>query len=114
MSEVQERGNLKKQIADPEINRKRKIISKSEIDVGKSPSQYSHAPVMLHTLDEQGCIVDVSDYWLEHLGYQRQEVLNKPLTDFMSTDSCLFARKNGILGKGNLKIHNKCSFNFLS
>jgi PAS domain S-box-containing protein len=50
-------------------------------------SLYNHTPVMLHSIDRDGCLVHVSDYWLETLGYAREEVLGRPVTDFMTSDS---------------------------
>jgi PAS domain S-box-containing protein len=48
---------------------------------------YEETPAMLHSLDAQGRIVSVSHYWLEKLGYQRQEVISQPLSAFLSADS---------------------------
>jgi PAS domain S-box-containing protein len=48
---------------------------------------YEETPAMLHSLDAQGCIVSVSHYWLEKLGYERQEVISQPLSAFLSADS---------------------------
>jgi PAS domain S-box-containing protein len=43
---------------------------------------YEHSPVMLETIDEQGCICDVNHAWLEKTGYRREEVIGKP-ADFL-------------------------------
>ena len=48
---------------------------------------YLSTPAMLHTVDSDGRIVDVSDHWLEKLGYQREEVVGRTILDFMSDDS---------------------------
>ncbi|HEY5641447.1 MAG TPA: sigma-54-dependent Fis family transcriptional regulator [Woeseiaceae bacterium] len=45
---------------------------------------YRSTPAMLHTVDGNGLIVTVTDYWLQKLGYSREEVLGRPITDFMS------------------------------
>ena len=47
---------------------------------------YRSTPAMLHTVDGDGLIVTVTDYWLQKLGYTREEVLGRPITDFMSED----------------------------
>jgi PAS domain S-box-containing protein len=39
---------------------------------------------MLHTVDGDGNIVAVTDHWLQKLGYQRDEVVGRPITDFMT------------------------------
>jgi PAS domain S-box-containing protein len=41
---------------------------------------YNRSPVMAHSIDLEGRIVAVSDFWLATLGYQRDEVLGRPVT----------------------------------
>jgi PAS domain S-box-containing protein len=48
---------------------------------------YRATPAMLHTVDSQGRIVHVSDRWLKKLGYRRDEVIGRTITDFMAEDS---------------------------
>jgi len=48
---------------------------------------YEQAPVGYQSLDAEGCLVDVNDYWLEAFGYQRKDVLDKPLADFFTPPS---------------------------
>src|SRR5690606_41879992 len=48
---------------------------------------YRQTPAMLHTVDAEGRIVHVSDRWLAKLGYRREEVLGRPVTDFMAEES---------------------------
>jgi PAS domain S-box-containing protein len=45
---------------------------------------YRWTPAMLHTLDADGHIQTVTDHWLQKLGYTREEVLGRPITDFYS------------------------------
>jgi PAS domain S-box-containing protein len=45
---------------------------------------YRATPAMLHTVDAKGRIVYVSDHWLMKLGYRREEVIGRPITDFLS------------------------------
>ncbi len=45
---------------------------------------YRSTPAMLHTVDGDGRIVTVTDHWLSKLGFKREEVLGRPITDFMS------------------------------
>lgn len=56
-----------------------------------SESRYRHlyeeTPAMLHSVDRQGCIVSVSQYWLEKLGYQQQDVIGQPLDSFIAEAS---------------------------
>ncbi len=48
---------------------------------------YRRTPLPLHALDEDGCIEHVSDAWLDVLGYELDEVVGRPLTDFMTKAS---------------------------
>ena len=45
---------------------------------------YRATPAMLHTVDGDGLIVTVTDHWLQKLGYTRDEVVGRPITDFFS------------------------------
>ncbi len=57
----------------------------------ESESRYRHlyeeTPAMLHSIDQNGLIVSVSHYWLEKLGYQREEVIGQPLLAFLTDKS---------------------------
>ncbi len=46
---------------------------------------YRATPAMLHTVDAEGHVVTVTDHWLRKLGYTRDEVIGRPITDFFST-----------------------------
>jgi PAS domain S-box-containing protein len=50
-------------------------------------SLYHNTPAMLHSINRNGEIVSVSNYWSETLGYPEQEVIGKKLTDFFTKDS---------------------------
>ncbi|AFY58123.1 PAS domain S-box [Rivularia sp. PCC 7116] len=58
-------------------------------------SLYLRTPVMLHSIDKDGRILDVSNYWLDKLGYQREEVIGKRFIQFLTLESRNEAR--GIL-----------------
>ena len=45
---------------------------------------YRSTPAMLHTLDAEGRIMTVTDHWLKKLGYEREEVIGRAVTDFYS------------------------------
>lgn len=53
---------------------------------------YEKTPVMLHSIDADGRIVAASDYILGALGYEREEVLGKFSTDFLTPESAERAR----------------------
>ncbi len=45
---------------------------------------YRATPAMLHTVNGDGLIVTVTDHWLQKLGFRRDEVVGRPITDFFS------------------------------
>jgi diguanylate cyclase (GGDEF)-like protein/PAS domain S-box-containing protein len=53
---------------------------------------YESTPSMLHSIDMQGRILFVSDKWLQTLGYQRDEVVGRLSTDFLTAASTQYAR----------------------
>jgi diguanylate cyclase (GGDEF)-like protein/PAS domain S-box-containing protein len=48
---------------------------------------YEHTPAMLHSLDEEGRILAVSQFWLERLGYSVDEVVGHRATEFLDEPS---------------------------
>ncbi len=49
-------------------------------------SLYNNTPVMMHSLDENGHILEVNQFWLDTLGYDRAEVIGRPVTDFAAPE----------------------------
>ena len=65
---------------------------------------YRSTPAMLHTVDKDGLIVTVTDHWLQKLGFEREEVIGRPITDFFShADRKLYAdgRLTELIGEGS-------------
>jgi PAS domain S-box-containing protein len=56
---------------------------------------YLKTPVMLHSIDAEGNLLDVSDYWLEQMQYRRDEVVGRDIGDFMTEESRVFAVEVG-------------------
>lgn len=50
----------------------------------KYRSLYRSTPAMLHTVDGDGNIVTVTDHWLHKLGYEREEVVGRPISNFFT------------------------------
>jgi PAS domain S-box-containing protein len=48
---------------------------------------YLKTPVMLHSIDRRGNVINVSDFWLEQMGYQRHEVIGRKSSDFLTEAS---------------------------
>ena len=54
-------------------------------------SLYENTPTMLHCIDVEGRIVSVSNLWLQKLGYERDEVLGRKSTEFLTPESRQYA-----------------------
>ncbi len=50
----------------------------------KYRSLYRSTPAMLHTVDGDGNLVTVTDHWLFKLGYEREEVVGRPISNFFT------------------------------
>ncbi len=57
-----------------------KALQKSE---ARYRQLYEETPAMLHSVDANGRIVGTSNYWLENLGYEREDVIGRSLLDFV-------------------------------
>ncbi len=66
---------------------------------------YNRTPVPLHTLDVEGRLNGISDYWCDLLGYSRDDVIGRPLEEFcpLETASHLAQSLSVLLGDGELR-----------
>jgi PAS domain S-box-containing protein len=48
---------------------------------------YAHSPAVLHALDADGTVLEVSDRWLALFGYAREEVIGRPVTSFYAPET---------------------------
>jgi|HubBroStandDraft_1064217.scaffolds.fasta_scaffold00118_37 diguanylate cyclase (GGDEF)-like protein/PAS domain S-box-containing protein len=53
---------------------------------------YESTPAMLHSIDDSGRLLAVSDTWLAKLGYTRNEVLGRSFSDFLTPGSQEYSR----------------------
>ena len=53
---------------------------------------YNETPVLLHSIDRTGTLVEVNDHWLKILGYARDEVIGRKVTDFFTESSRKYAQ----------------------
>ncbi|WP_425475322.1 sensor domain-containing diguanylate cyclase [Psychromonas sp. KJ10-2] len=66
---------------------KRKEIQYDGIIKEELNDLYENAPCGYHSLDNQGIILKINNTELSWLGYQREEVIGKPFTDFLTSAS---------------------------
>ncbi|QND46446.1 PAS domain S-box protein (plasmid) [Rhizobium lusitanum] len=48
-------------------------------------------PAILHSINQEGRLISVSDAWLAKLGYAREEVIGRPSSDFLTPESRIYA-----------------------
>ena len=78
--------------ADLERRVKERTLELSETNAKLRESEerlralYDTTPVMMHSLDENGCLLEVNQFWLDTLGYDRDEVMGRPVIDFASPE----------------------------
>jgi PAS domain S-box-containing protein len=69
---------------------KRKALQESRASqgmLGETEDLYNQAPCGFHSLDEDGCFVRVNETELRWLGYTRDELIGKKITDLLTPES---------------------------
>ncbi len=74
-----------------EISKRKKAENELRLSEARYRHIYHNTPVMLHSIDTNGKIINVSDFWLEKMEYTREEVVGKTLTDFYNDSSKKYA-----------------------
>jgi PAS domain S-box-containing protein len=62
---------------------------------------YDNSPVMMHSINREGVILNVNKKWLEVLGYTREEVINRRLDLIMTPESARWAFSDVLPGYWN-------------
>ena len=52
---------------------------------------YDRMPTMMHSIDNNGRLLSVSDCWLEKIGYKREEVIGRKSVEFLTEESRRYA-----------------------
>ena len=70
-----------------DITEKKKAENKLKESEEKYRNLYEKTPVMLHSIDSEGRLISVSDYWLQKLGYTKEEVIGRKSLEFLTPQS---------------------------
>ena len=54
---------------------------------------YEKTPFMMHSIDRDTRLISVSDYWLEVMGYERDEVLGRRIVEFYTDEARQYAEE---------------------
>ncbi len=79
------------QQAAKEISQRKTAEEKLRISEQRYRHIYHKTPIMLHSIDTNGKIIRVSDHWVDVMGYDRDEVIGRHLTDFFTPESKKYA-----------------------
>lgn len=82
--------------ASYEIARRKDFEKALQASEARYRSLYLNTPAMLHSIGPEGRLLSVSDYWAEGLGYRREEVIGRKLTEFFTEDSRKYAEETFI------------------
>jgi diguanylate cyclase (GGDEF)-like protein/PAS domain S-box-containing protein len=74
------------------VERKRAEEARRESDE-RYRTLYEKTPVMVHSIDRDARLISVSDYWLEILGYERDEVLGHSIVEFYTAEARQYAEE---------------------
>lgn len=75
-----------------DITDRRKTLDRLASSEERLRSLYQSTPAMLQSIDAQGNLISVSDFWLQKHGYIREEVIGRHATEFMTPESAQYAK----------------------
>jgi len=87
--------------ASSDIIRRRRAEAALRESENRYRTLYHNTPAILHSIDPEGRILSVSDYWAEALGHTPDEVIGRKITDFLTPESRRFAEET-VIPKGQL------------
>ena len=80
-----------------------RVREQAEADMRRSQEDFRYlylkTPVMLHSINREGRLINVSDFWVEQMGYPREEVIGRRFSEFMTEPSRSHASE---IGRGAL------------
>jgi len=82
-------------------------LTQMTLERNEARDLYEHAPCGYHSLNRDGCIVQINQTELDWLGYEAQEVMGRPFTDFMAETSQALFRINFPLFMQRGEIHDQ-------
>ncbi len=54
---------------------------------------YNNTPIMMHSIDKNGYLLSVSQYWLDKLGYSESEVIGTKSSNYLTEESKIYANE---------------------
>lgn len=75
-----------------DVTERRKTLDRLAKSEERLRSLYQSTPAMLQSVDAQGNLISVSDFWLQKHGYAREEVIGRHAAEFMTPESAEYAQ----------------------
>lgn len=88
-----------------------KAVKESE---EKFRNLYKNTPVILHSIDQEGRLISVSNHWLEMMGYSADEVIGVKSTEFLTEASREYAIKDILPNFYKTGIVNNVPYEFVT
>jgi formate hydrogenlyase transcriptional activator len=85
-------ADLERRVAErtQELSEAIVLLSESEERVR---ALYNNTPIMMHSVDQSGNVLDVNEFWLKTLGYERSEAIGRPVANFAAPEYQAFVRE---------------------
>ncbi len=74
-------------VASPDVEERVRAEAVLRLSENRFRQIYDDAPVMMHSINEKGVILNANRKWLESLGYRREEVIGHTLELIMTEES---------------------------
>jgi len=72
--------------ASTDLSKLQKRITELETENAHLRRLYDRAPLSYQSLDENGCLIEVNQAWLDILGYSRDDVIGRNFSEFLDPD----------------------------
>ena len=69
------------------LDKQRSLNRALQVGEARYRRLYDESPVMLHSIDSAGRLVSVSRFWLDKMGYRREEVIGRNSVEFLDEES---------------------------
>ena len=69
------------------VDGRRDTLEQLSASEARLRSLYTQTPAMLHSLDASGRVLNVSQQWLNTLGYEEHQVLGRSITEFLTPEA---------------------------
>lgn len=88
------KGKIGYSIIVKDITERVNLQNSLELSRKSYQNLYNQTPAMMHSIDQNGYIISVSEFWLEKMGYTQEEVIHKKSVEFLTEEARLNTAAN--------------------